>query len=104
VLFRSRWAIGTPARYIGMMGSKRKVTGIFLELQKEGIPAERFAQVHAPVGLDIGADTPEEIAISVVAELIACRRRCPAALAHLRLPLPRHEVADRPREAETIAA
>lgn len=80
-----RWAVGTPARYIGMMGSKRKVTGIFHELQKEGVPAERFQAVHAPVGLDIGAQPPEEIAISVVAEMIACRRRSRAALPHLRL-------------------
>ena len=76
-----RWAIGTKARYIGMMGSRRKVTGIFQELQKEGVLPESFAKVHAPIGLDIGADTPEEIAISIVAELIACRRHCEAALA-----------------------
>jgi len=80
-----RWAVTTPARYIGMMGSKRKVTGIFHELQKEGVPAERFKAVHAPVGLDIGAQPPEEIAVSVVAEMIACRRRSQAALPHLRL-------------------
>ena len=75
-----RWAIGTPARYVGMMGSRRKVTGIFQELQKEGVPPERLADVHAPIGLEIGADNPEEIAIAIVAELIACRRRCAAAL------------------------
>ena len=93
-----RWATGTPARYIGMMGSKRKVTGIFHELQKEGIPAERFEAVHAPVGLDIGAQPPEEIAISVVAEMIAIRRRSAARLPHLRMEPSRpdarlHEVA-----------
>ena len=75
-----RWAITTEARYIGMMGSRRKVTGIFQELQKEGVPPQRLADVHAPIGLEIGADNPEEIAISIVAELIACRRRCAAAL------------------------
>ena len=75
-----RWAIGTPARYVGMMGSRRKVSGIFQELQKEGVPPERLATVHAPIGLEIGADNPEEIAISIVAELIACRRNCAAAL------------------------
>jgi len=80
-----RWAVATPARYIGMMGSKRKVTGIFHELQKEGVPAERFERVHAPVGLDIGAQPPEEIAIAVVAEMIAQRRHSTAALAHLRM-------------------
>ena len=75
-----RWAITTPARYVGMMGSRRKVTGIFQELQKEGVALERLADVHAPIGLEIGADNPEEIAIAIVAELIACRRRCAAAL------------------------
>jgi len=75
-----RWALGTPARYVGMMGSRRKVTGIFQELQKEGVTPQRLADVHAPIGLEIGADNPEEIAVSVVAELIACRRRCAAAL------------------------
>ena len=75
-----RWAITTPARYVGMMGSRRKVSGIFQELQKEGVPPERLADVHAPIGLEIGADNPEEIAIAIVAELIACRRHCAAAL------------------------
>jgi len=83
-----RWAISTPARYIGMIGSKRKVTGIFHELQKEGCRAEHFKAVHAPVGLDIGAQTPEEIAISILAEMVACRRRSKAALPHLGLAAP----------------
>lgn len=87
-----RWAVGTPARYIGMMGSKRKVTGFFAELQKEGVPAERFRSVHAPVGLDIGAQPPEEIAVSVVAEMIAIRRRSAAALPHLRMQPSQSEV------------
>jgi xanthine dehydrogenase accessory factor len=80
-----RWAVGTRARYIGMMGSKRKVTGIFHELQKDGIAAGQLERVHAPVGLDIGAQPPEEIAVSVVAELIAARRHSTASLAHLRM-------------------
>jgi xanthine dehydrogenase accessory factor len=79
-----RWALDTRARYIGMIGSKRKVTGIYHVLQKEGFAPEKFDRVQAPVGLDIGAQTPEEIAISVVAEMIATRRRCQAALPHLR--------------------
>jgi xanthine dehydrogenase accessory factor len=49
------------------------------------VPAERFRAVHAPVGLDIGAQPPEEIAVSVVAEMIAIRRRSAAALPHLRM-------------------
>src|SRR5437879_5830988 len=50
-----RWAVQTQARYIGMIGSKRKTIAIFRELTKEGIPAHLFERVHAPVGLDIGA-------------------------------------------------
>lgn len=69
-----RWAIGTEAGYIGMIGSRRKVLTVFGRLQSEGIPASAFERVHAPVGLDIGAETPEEIAVSVVAELVAWRR------------------------------
>src|SRR5947207_6344313 len=66
-----RWAIQTPARYIGMIGSKRKTIAIFRELTKEGIAPQLFERVHAPVGLDIGAVTPEEIAVAITAELIA---------------------------------
>src|ERR1700722_5016620 len=68
------WAVTTSPRYIGMIGSKRKVLSVYRALEKEGIPREEFAGVHAPVGLDIGALTPEEIAISITAELIAIRR------------------------------
>ncbi len=70
-----RWAVGTRARYVGMIGSRRKVMSIYKELENEGIPAERFENVHAPIGLDIGAVTPEEIAVSIVAELIAVKRQ-----------------------------
>jgi xanthine dehydrogenase accessory factor len=69
-----QWAVGTDARYIGMIGSKRKVISVYRALEKEGIPMEKFERVHAPVGLEIGALTPEEIAVSITAELIAVRR------------------------------
>src|SRR4029077_17175509 len=69
-----RWAVGTPAKYIAMIGSKRKVIGVVKELEKEGIPREAFERAFAPMGLDIGAITPEEIAVSIVAEMIAMRR------------------------------
>jgi len=78
-----RWAVQTPARYIGMIGSKRKTIAIFRELTKEGIPAELFERVHAPVGLDIGAVTPEEIGVAITAELIAIRRHTERALPHM---------------------
>jgi xanthine dehydrogenase accessory factor len=69
-----RWAVTTPARYIAMIGSKRKTISVVHELEKEGIPREAFERVFAPMGLEIGAESPEEIAISVVAEMIATRR------------------------------
>ena len=79
-----RWALQTRARYVGMIGSKRKVIGIFKTLQQEGMPAHLFDRVHAPIGLDIGAVTPEEIAVAITAELIANRRHATASLPHMR--------------------
>jgi xanthine dehydrogenase accessory factor len=78
-----RWAVQTPARYIGMIGSRRKTITIFQELTKEGLAPELFEKVHAPVGLDIGAITPEEIAVAITAELIAVRRNVERALPHM---------------------
>ena len=69
-----RWAVDTRARYIAMIGSKRKTIGVIKELEKEGIPRAAFDRVYAPMGLEIGAISPEEIAISVGAEMIAARR------------------------------
>ena len=68
-------ALGTPARYLAMIGSKRKVINVIRELEKEGIPRSAFERIYAPMGLDIGAISPEEIAISVAAEMIAVRRK-----------------------------
>lgn len=70
-----RLALRTPARAISMIGSRRKVLGIVRELEQEGVAAADWQRVFAPMGLDIGALTPEEIAVSVVAELIALRRQ-----------------------------
>jgi xanthine dehydrogenase accessory factor len=69
-----RWAVNTPAKYIAMIGSKRKTISVVHELEKEGIARDAFDKVFAPMGLEIGAEMPEEIAISVVAEMIAVRR------------------------------
>jgi xanthine dehydrogenase accessory factor len=69
-----KWAVGTGARYIAMIGSKRKVINVVRELEKENIPSSAFERVFAPMGFDIGAITPEEIAVAVVAEMIAVRR------------------------------
>lgn len=67
-------AIKTPARYIGMIGSKRKVLKTYQNLIADGASMEHLQRVHAPMGLDIGAVTAEEIGISIVAELIQVRR------------------------------
>jgi xanthine dehydrogenase accessory factor len=63
----------TAAGYVGMIGSKRKIKLIYEDLLAQGLSAEDLARVHAPLGLDIGSQTVAEIAISIVAELIACR-------------------------------
>ena len=57
-----------------MIGSRRKVLNVVRELEKEGISREALEKIHAPMGLDIGAVSPEEIAVSVTAEMIAVRR------------------------------
>jgi xanthine dehydrogenase accessory factor len=69
-----RWAVHTPARYIAMIGSKRKTIAVVKELEREGLARPLFDRLSAPMGLDIGAITPEEIAIAVAAEMIAVRR------------------------------
>lgn len=60
--------------YIGMIGSRRRVRATLEALRREGIPRDRLATLHAPIGLDIGAQTPEEIAVSVAAELVLASR------------------------------
>ena len=94
-----RWAVQTQARYIGMIGSKRKTIAIYKELQKEGLPPELFKRVHAPVGLDIGAVTPEEISVAITAELIAIRRHAERALPHMSWFLS-HEIKDEINEKD----
>ena len=69
-----RQALRQDLKYIGMIGSKRKVKLLLEELKKEGVTAGKLEQVHAPIGLPIGADTLEEIAVSIAAELIQVRR------------------------------
>jgi xanthine dehydrogenase accessory factor len=78
-----REALKTPARYIGMIGSKRKMIEFSKALEREGVPSSRLEQIHSPVGLAIGALTPQEIAVAVVAEMIAVRRNAAAAIPSL---------------------
>jgi xanthine dehydrogenase accessory factor len=88
-----RWAVNTPARYIGMIGSRRKTIAIYKELENQGMNAALFERVNAPVGLEIGAVTPEEIAVAIVAEVIAFRRNCETAVAHKKLERSQHPEA-----------
>ncbi len=69
------WAIDKEVRYIGMIGSRRKIKTVYDNLTAKGIDAKKFQRVHAPIGLNIGALTPEEIAVAIVAEMIQERRK-----------------------------
>jgi xanthine dehydrogenase accessory factor len=60
--------------YIGMIGSKRKMENVIRVLKEEGIPDQAFSKLKSPIGLDIGAETPEEIAISIAGEIVAVRK------------------------------
>jgi xanthine dehydrogenase accessory factor len=70
-----RYALTTPARYIGLLGSRRKTRILLETLQKEGVDPSDFDRVYAPVGIEIGSETPEEIAVSIAAELVAVRKK-----------------------------
>jgi len=72
--------VRSPAAYVGLIGSKRKIRAIFAELHREGIGLEHLERVHAPIGLEIGAVTPAEIAVSILAELISKRHGCDGAI------------------------
>jgi len=69
-----QWALKTDARYIGMVGSTKKREAIFTHLRSQGVTEDRLDAVHSPIGLNIGAETPEEIAVSIMAEIITVRR------------------------------
>jgi xanthine dehydrogenase accessory factor len=66
-------ALESNARYIGMIGSRKKIGTLYQSLIEKGIAKERLGRVHAPIGIDINSETPEEIAVSIVAELIKVR-------------------------------
>jgi xanthine dehydrogenase accessory factor len=68
-----RAIIDSPAAYIGMIGSQRRVWAVFKLLHEEGVPAEKLARIRAPIGLDLGGGTPEEIALCIMAEITMIR-------------------------------
>jgi xanthine dehydrogenase accessory factor len=69
-----RAVVESGAAYVGMIGSRRRTSTVLTHMAREGIDREALERVHTPIGLDIGAETPEEIAVSIVAEIIAVRR------------------------------
>ena len=68
-------ALETPAGYIGALGARRTNEERMGQLRADGVEEEALARIHAPIGLDIGARTPEEVAVAVAAEIVALRRR-----------------------------
>ncbi|MBX3470633.1 MAG: XdhC family protein [Planctomycetes bacterium] len=81
------WALRQDApRYVGLVGSRAKIRKLLLRARERGLPEEQLEAVRAPIGLDIGSVTVEEIALSVAAELVAVRRRGPGASRDLRDP------------------
>ena len=69
-----RGVVGRGAAYVGMIGSKRRVSTVLRHLAEEGLDIDDLERVYTPIGFDLGAETPEEIAVSIIAELIAVRR------------------------------
>jgi len=69
-----RAALMQPCGFVGMIGSRRRVKATLERIGESGVPQERLADVHAPLGVAIGGETPEEIAISIIAEIIRERR------------------------------
>jgi xanthine dehydrogenase accessory factor len=66
-------ALPSPARYVGALGSPKTHAKRLARLREEGVPEQQLARLHAPIGLKIGAATPEEIAVSIIAEVVAAR-------------------------------
>ena len=87
----------TDAAYVGMIGSKRRVNAVLQHLVEDGIDPRAVERVHTPIGLDIGAETPEEIAVSIMAEIIRARRGG-SALSMREVSRPRRGVAPEDRE------
>lgn len=70
-----RQVVGSPAPYIGMIGSRRRVLVVFERLRAMGVPEEFIRRIYAPIGLDLGARTAEEIALAILAEIVTVKRR-----------------------------
>ena len=81
--------LGRDLRFVGLLGSRPKMVHIFADLEERGVPPAELARVHSPLGIEIGAESPEEIAVSILAEMIAVRRGVdPAAIRPMKMELP----------------
>ena len=67
-------ALAADLRFVGLLGSRPKMVHVFADLEERGVSPSALARVHCPLGIEIGAQTPEEIAVSILAEMIAVRR------------------------------
>lgn len=81
--------VGKGLRFVGLLGSRPKLVHLVVGLEEKGVPAEDLAEVRCPLGIEIGATSPEEIAVSILAELIAVRRGVAAdAIRPMKMELP----------------
>jgi len=84
-----RAVVGKGLRFVGLLGSRPKLVHLVSALEESGVPAEDLAEIHCPLGIEIGAVSPEEIAVSVLAQMIAVRHAVPSsAIAPMRMELP----------------
>jgi xanthine dehydrogenase accessory factor len=84
-----RAVVGKGLRFVGLLGSRPKLVHLVSALEESGVPAAELAEIHCPLGIEIGAVSPEEIAVSVLAQMIAVRHAVPSsAIAPMRMELP----------------
>jgi xanthine dehydrogenase accessory factor len=86
-----RHVVGSPAPYIGMIGSRRRVLVVFERLRELGVPQDFIRRIYAPIGIDIGGRTPEEIALAILAEIVNVKRGGRAPSLRDLLPEPRRQ-------------
>jgi len=81
--------VGKGLRFVGLLGSRPKLVHLVSALEESGSPPEDLAEIHCPLGIEIGAVSPEEIAVSVLAQMIAVRHAVPpSAIAPMKMELP----------------
>jgi xanthine dehydrogenase accessory factor len=84
-----RTVVGKGLRFVGLLGSRPKLVHLVSALEESGVPVEELAEIHCPLGIEIGAVSPEEIAVSVLAQMIAVRHAVPpSAIAPMKMELP----------------